>query len=124
MVHCRSVVGAWKHAQRSYKRGFWARPLVCYSDELPLPPPPPVFYGVESPGPRIRLDWNELCDESGDLLETLESDCPPGVVTFAVDTPLVAKDISLPKAFCLSALLEPDAGTTLEVVVVGSQAFM
>ena len=90
-----------------------ARPPVFYDVELLPPPPPPVFYGVELPGTRIGLDWNELCDESEDMLETLENDCPPGVVTFFVDAPLAAKDISLPKARCLSVLLEPEEETII-----------
>ena len=52
------------------------------------------------------------------MLETLENDCPPGVVTIFVDAPLATKDISLPKTICLSVLLEPEAeriiGTLLE----------
>ena len=111
MVHCRSPMGAWKHAQRSYNRGYLARPLVFYGDELLPPPPPPVFYGVELSGIRNRMDWNDLCDENEDILETLEKDCPPGAVTYFVDAPLAAKDISLPKAFCLTLLLEPKAET-------------
>ena len=45
MVHCRSDVGKWKHAFRSWQRGYGRRPrLDC---PLPQPPPPPVFHGVE-----------------------------------------------------------------------------
>ena len=123
MVHCRSPVGAWEHAQRSFKRGCLARPPVFYGVELPPPLPPPVSYGVELPGPRVRLNWNELCEECDDRLELLENDCPSGVVTFLVDAPLAVKDISLPKTFCLSVLLEPDAETSPEVSIA-SQALL
>ena len=105
MVHRRSIGGAWKHAQRSYNHEYLPRPPVLCCVELPPAPPPPVCYGVELPGPRNGSDWNELRDESEDMLESLENDCPPGVVTFLVDAPLAAKDISLPKTFCLSVLL-------------------
>ena len=63
------------------------------------------------------MDWNELCDESEDVLQTLENDCPPGVVTLFVDAPLAAKDISLPKTFCLSVFLEPQAETIIGILL-------
>ena len=58
------------------------------------------------------MDWNDSCDESEDILEILEKDLPPGAVTCFVDAPLLAKDISLPKALCITLLLEPKAGCT------------
>ena len=47
MVHRRSALGAWKHAQRSYDRGYLAHPPVLFGEELLPPPPPPVFLGDE-----------------------------------------------------------------------------
>ena len=55
------------------------------------------------------MNWNDSCDENEGILETLEKDCPPGAVTYLVDAPLVAKDISLPKVLCLTLLLESEA---------------
>ena len=90
MVHCRSALGAWKHAQRNYNRGYLARPIVFYGEALLPPPPPLVFHGVELLGNRKRRDWNDICDEN------------EGAVTYFVDAPLVTKDISLPKVFRLT----------------------
>ena len=47
MPHCRSALGAWKHRQKSYQRGFVSRPPAAISVELPPPPPPPIFIGDE-----------------------------------------------------------------------------
>ena len=72
MVHCRSIMGAWRHAQRSFLRGFLSRPPVFSGVELPLPPPPPVFYGVELPEPRDHWHWDDhLLEEEG-----IDSDLP------------------------------------------------
>ena len=84
---------------------------------LPPPPPPPVFYGSELSRPRVRLDWNDLCDECDDTSEKLEKDCPSGVVTFLADAPLTVKDISVPKTLCLSVLLQLDTETTPDVSI-------
>ena len=35
MVHRRSALGAWKHAQRSYDRGYLAHPPVFFGDASP-----------------------------------------------------------------------------------------
>ena len=112
MVHCRSALGAWNHAQRSFRRGFLARPpvpsdLVHCLEFLPPPPPPPVC-GAELA--KKRYHWDNCLVEQ-------ENDCPSGVVSFLVDAPLSAKDVSLPKILCLSVLLEPDL---LDPVAVSS----
>ena len=57
------------------------------------------------------MDWNDLCDENEDILETLEKDCPLGGVTDFVDAPVSAKDVSLPKVCCLTVSLDPVAET-------------
>ena len=57
--------------------------------------------------PKKRYRWD-------DLLDMQEEDCPSGVVAFLIDAPMTAKDVSLPKALCLSVLLELDTGTTPE----------
>ena len=112
MVHSRSPVGAWKHAQRRFLRGYLARPPVFYGVELPPPPPPPVFYGVELPGPRVRVHWDDLLEEVldsssfGDAVEE-ENDLPMGSwsdTQYFVDAPFTAKDVSLPKTLCLDLL--------------------
>ena len=114
MVHCRSPWGAWKHAQRSCKRGF-----------LPPPPPPPVFLGVEEVSigwsvgvellptpapppiirtavPRNRYHWDDFCDD-------VEVVCPrsgsPGEVIFFVDAPISSKDVSYRKTLCLASCI-------------------
>ena len=115
MVHCRTPLGAWKHAHRSYKRGYASRPPVFYDDDFLPPPAPPVFLGVEFSGIRNRSNWNDLCDKSEDLdmtcptLDILETCCPAGVVTYFLDAPIITKDISRPTVLCLSDLLEPVA---------------
>ena len=92
MPHCRSALGAWKHRQKSYQRGFLSRPPAAISVKLPPPPPPPivigdepledvllpsppphVFSGVEQVGNRNRVDWNDISDESSDVLEPVPS---------------------------------------------------
>jgi hypothetical protein len=140
MVHCRTPFGAWKHANRSYKRGYAARPPDFYGGDLLPPPAPPFSFGVEFSGNR-HSDWNVLCDESEewgtlerncptdrncptgdvtDVLElldvpiavkdfSLEKARPTGTVSFFVDAPLSAKDISIPTTLCLSILLEHNA---------------
>ena len=65
--------------------------------------------------PRVRLDWNALCDE--DPLEKLAKDCSSGVVTFLADAPVAVKDTSLPRTLCLSVLLKPDTETTPDVSI-------
>ena len=67
MVHRRSALGAWKHAQRSFLRGYRLSPPVFTGVELPPPPPPPVFLGVELPGPRKRLHWDEFWEDEEDV---------------------------------------------------------
>ena len=115
MVHCRTPLGAWKHAHRSYKRGYASRPPVFYGEDFLPPPAPPVFLGVEFSGIRNRSNWNDLCDKSEDLdmtcptLDILETCCPAGVVTYFLDAPIITKDISRPTVLCLSDLLEPVA---------------
>ena len=116
MVHRRSAMGAWKHAQRSFLRGYRLCPPVFTGVELPPPPPPPVFLGVEKPGPRNR-HWDDFWEEEDEDLHIGKADCQAGFVAFLVDAPLTAKDISLPKRLCLSALLEPDL---LDSVAVSS----
>ena len=115
MVHCRSPLGAWKHAHRSYLRGFSAYPHIFPGVDLPPPPPPPISFGVEFPVPHFRSKWVDLCDDEEKNLDTLEKDRPLGVVTYLVDAPLPAKDISLPITLCLSFLLEPSSATTPSV---------
>ena len=105
MVHCRSVMGAWRHAHRSYLRGFLSRPPVFSGVEMPPPPPPPVFYGVELPEPRVHLHWDDFLLEEEDDWHIGKD---VGVVAFLVDAPLTAKDVSLPNFLCLSVLLVPD----------------
>ena len=115
MVHCRTPLGAWKHAHRSYKRGYASRPPVFYGEDFLPPPAPPVLLGVEFSGIRKRSNWNDLCDKSEDLdmtcptLDILETCCPAGVVTYFLDAPIITKDISRPTVLCLSDLLEPVA---------------
>jgi len=115
MVHCRTPLGAWKHAQRSYKRGFAPRPPVCYGDVILPPPAPPVLHGVEFSGIRSRSSWNDLCDKSEDLdmicptLDLLETYCPAGVVTSFVDAPIIAKEFSRPTVLCLAELLASES---------------
>ena len=117
MVHCRSALGAWKHAQRSYLRGYLSRPPVPIGVELPPPPPPllPFSFGDEFPVPRTRAKWMDLCGEEEKGLDSLEKARPPGVVSFLVDAPMTAKDISLPTTLCLSILLEQNATKTPRV---------
>mgnify|MGYP006148841971 CR=1 FL=1 len=115
MVHCRTPLGAWKHAQRSYKRGFAPRPPVFYGDVILPPPAPPVLHGVEFSGIRSRSSWNDLCDKSEDLdmicptLDLLETYCPAGVVTSFVDAPIIAKEFSRPTVLCLAELLASES---------------
>ena len=108
MVHCRSVMGAWKHAQRSYLRGYLSRPPVAIGVELPLPPPPPLplSFGDVFPVPLTRSKWIDLCDEEENGLDSQQKARPPGVVPFLVDAPMPAKDISLPTTLYLSILVE------------------
>jgi len=105
-------MGSWKHAQRSYLRGYLSRPPVAIGVELPLPPPPPVFLGVELPGPRVRSRWVDLCEEEDELMDTLVFVRPTGLETYLVDAPLTVKDISWPKTICLSVLLDSEAEKT------------
>ena len=115
MVHCRTPLGAWKHAHRSYKRGYASRPPVFYGEDFLPPPAPPVLLGVEFSGIRKRSNWNDLCDKSEDLdmtcptLDILETCCPAGVVTYFLDALIITKDISRATVLCLSDLLEPVA---------------
>ena len=60
MVHCRSPLGAWKHAQRSHIRVFAVFPQVSPGVELPPPPPPPLLFGDECPVTRVRSNWADL----------------------------------------------------------------
>ena len=140
MVHCRTPFGAWKHANRSYKRGYATRPPGFFGGDLLPPPAPPFSFGVEFSGNR-HSDWNVLGDESEEW-GTLERNCPTekmgavtaylellevpiavkdlslekarttGAVSFFVDAPLTAKDISIPTTLCLSILLEHNATKT------------
>ena len=98
MVHCRSKLGAWKHAQRSFLRGYAAAPPDFPGDVLPPPPPPPFFPSVEASVPQVR--WADLCEEEDDNL---------------VDVPLTAKDISIPRTLSISALLDPSSAPTPSV---------
>ena len=50
--------------------------------------------------------------EPGPFKANLEKCRPIGVVTFLVDAPLTAKDVSLPITLCLSDLLEQSAAKT------------
>ena len=135
MVHCRSAIGKWKHAMRSWEHGFGKRPSVA----CPFPPPPPPPYcGEENLEPthanacnigncNIKRRWEDIsdsdefpftpqadfiCEEEDELLEKLENVCPSCVETFLLDAPLTVKDISRPKIICLSVLLELKAETT------------
>ena len=103
MVHCRSAMGAWRHAQRSYMRGYLSRPPVFISVEMPPPPAPPVFYGVELPEPRVRLHWDEFLEEEEDELH-VGKDADVEVPLSFVDAPLSDKDVSLPWSLCLDEL--------------------
>ena len=70
MVHCRSAFGKWKHAMKSWERGFGRRP----SGACPLPPPPPPpFCGEEKLEPtqatacnigfcNIKRRWEDIGD--------------------------------------------------------------
>ena len=115
MVHCRTPLGAWKHAHRSYKRGYASRPPVFYGEDFLPPPAPPVVLGVEFSGIRNRSNWNDMRDQSEDLdmtcptLDILETCCPAGVVTYFLDAPIITKDISRPTVLRISDLLEPVA---------------
>ena len=126
MVHCRTPLGAWKHAQRSYKRGYASRPPGFYGGDILPPPAPPFSFGVEFSGIRNHSDWNDLCDESEEwvTLETncpTETICPTGAVTDfleLLDAPFAAKDISWPAVLCLTDLLahesvEPESETVV-----------
>ena len=117
MVHCRSALGAWKHAQRSYRRGYLSRTPVPIGVELPPPPPLllPFSFGDEFPVPRTRAKWIDLYDEDENGHDSLEKARPPGVVSFLVDAPMTAKDISLPTTLCLSILVEQNATKTPSV---------
>ena len=112
MVHCRSPLGAWKHAQRNYLRGYSAYPPIFPGVDLPPPPPPPLSFGIEFPVPHVRSKWVDLCDEEEKNLDSLEKVRPQEVVNFLVDAPMPAKDISIPRTIFLSMLLEPSAATT------------
>ena len=114
MVHCRSAMGAWKHAQRSYQRGYLSRPPVFVSVEMPPPPPPPVFYGVELPGPRVRLHWDDLLlDEEDDW--HIGKDAVVAEPLALVDAPLSDKDVSLPRSLCLDVLCATNVPSTPQV---------
>jgi len=103
MVHCRTPFGAWKHANRSFERGYLTRPPLAFGMEILPPPAPPLFTGVETTGNRKRLlNW---CDMSDDILET---SCPAGDVCLLLDAPVSAKEFSLPKVLCLYELVGPD----------------
>ena len=155
MVHCRTPFGAWKHANRSYKRGYAARPPGFFGGDLLPPPAPPFSFGDEFSGIR-HSDWNVLCDESEER-GTLERNCPTetfcpsgavtdylelldvpiavkdvslekarptGEVSFFVDAPMTAKDISLPTILCLSFLLEQNATKTPSVSTESNEDFI
>ena len=87
MVHCRSAMGAWKHAQRSYLRGYLSRPPVAIGVELPPPPPPllQLSFGNVFPVPLTRSKWIDLCDEEENGLDNQQKVRPPGVVSYLVD---------------------------------------
>ena len=103
MVHCRSPLGAWKHTNRSFERGYLSRPPLAFGVEILPPPAPPMFFGVEKTGrPKRSVNW---CDMSDDILET---SCPLGEVCLLLDAPVSAKDFSQPKVLCLFELVEPD----------------
>ena len=115
MVHCRTPFGAWKHANRSYKRGYAARPPGFFGGDLLPPPAPPISFGEEFSGNR-HSDWNVLCDEEewGTLERNCptETICPTGVVTDyleLLDAPITAKDISWPQVLCLIDLLDQES---------------
>ena len=115
MVHCRTPFGAWKHANRSYKRGYATRPPGFFGGDLLPPPAPPISFGEEFSGNR-HSDWNVLCDEEewGTLERNCptETICPTGAVTDYLewlDAPITAKDISWPKVLCLIDLLDQES---------------
>jgi len=113
MVHCRTPFGAWKHANRSYERGYLPRPPLAFGVEILPPPAPPIFTGVEKTGiPKRLLNW---CDMSDDFLET---SCPLGDVWFLLDAPVSAKEFSQPKALCLFDLVEPDEKVVVEDIII------
>ena len=116
MVHCRSPSGAWKHAQRSYTRGYLSRPPVVYGEDILPPPAPPVLHGVEDTGIRNHSSWNDLCDQSEGFLEMLEMNCPLGAVIYyleLLDAPFAAKDISWPTVLCITDLLAHEESETV-----------
>ena len=57
----------------------------------------------------------DLYDEDENGHDSLEKARPPGVVSFLVDAPMTAKDISLPTTLCLSILVEQNATKTPSV---------
>ena len=103
MVHSRSESGAWKHAQRSIRRGFgslhwnatdWS---YCFFAEVPPSPPPPIISVVV---PRKQCHWDDLFEEP-------EEDChlfSPGDVCFLVDGVASTKDITLPRILLLDSI--------------------
>ena len=84
---------------------MFGSPTVIYGEELLPPPPPPVLHGVETLVNRKRRDWNDICDES------------EGAVTYFVDAPLVAKDVTLPQALRLTLLLVPEADISTGILL-------
>ena len=109
MVHCRSELGAWRHAQRSYQRGYSAAPPVFPGDLLPPPPPPPFFPSVEVAGPRVR--WADLCEEEEAPLE------PSPAVTPGVSA---REDIHWnPFGYTLRSIIKQERSNTSRAVCFG-----
>ena len=79
MVHSRSVEGAWKHANRSWLRGFSRRPSVPQQmtyftpvypfSDLPVPPPPPKEWISK---PRLKRHCDEYFAEDVHFLGAVE----------------------------------------------------
>ena len=121
MVHCRSAIGHWKHQQRSYYRGIARRPCVPTAYCPPVdnsgvvmspPPPPPVFYGVELSTPRVRIDWNELCDECADVGTQTATGQPSSadfLATINKALQIIEKHCQNPRTISLDALVPSPA---------------
>ena len=121
MVHCRSTFGKWKHAMKSWERGFGRRP----SGACPLPPPPPPpFCGVVNLQPTqatacnigigyIKRRWEDISDSEDYDVDVALSQAHVSTQTeFApllrfVDAPTSDNDVSLPRILCLDLLCVP-----------------